>query len=328
MDSRVSILSVDDAPEAVAAVFANAAFAGIEMHPQIGAYGRSYYPSVHGSALLDQSFAVSWQGEAVLACPCTLLEGVLGLNGLPLRLFVRGDAPGDVLKKAVKAAFGHLDAVAACHKASTVWLREEATPVLTDVALAALGRDAQARVALVGGVDLTGGLVLWKSALRKSFQQFVNWGQRALVIEHVDAGSLAPWHFERYRALHAQVAGRVTRSKGSWDVMEQWVREGRGELILAELDGKLAAGSLFIDGTSTSIYMTGVYDRELDKPLAHYLLWHGIERAAARGMKRLELGDIHLKADVDDKLFAIGYFKRGFATHIEQWTDWRWSPRA
>jgi hypothetical protein len=30
---------------------------------------------------------------------------------------------------------------------------------------------------------------------------------------------------------------------------------------------------------------------------------------------------------VDEKLFAIGYFKRGFATDIEQWIDWRWSPK-
>jgi Acetyltransferase (GNAT) domain len=328
MDSRLSVRSIDDAPDFIAGMYANPAFGAIEAHPQIGAYGRAYYPMVHGAQMIDQTFVVCWQGEAVLACPCTVLEGVLGLNGLPLQLFTRAEVDGDVLKKAVKAAFGQLDAVAARHGVSSVWLREKASPVLSDVALAALGREAQARVALVGCVNLKGGAALWKGALRKSFQQFVNWGQRSLAMEHVNAHTGTQVQFERYRDFHAKVAGRVTRSRASWDMMENHVRAGHGELLLAELDGQLAAGSLFIDGTQTTIYMTGVYDRELDKPLAHYLVWHGMERAAARGMATLELGDIHLKADVDDKLFAIGYFKRGFATHIEQWTDWRWSPKA
>ena len=76
-------------------------------------------------------------------------------------------------------------------------------------------------------------------------------------------------------------------------------------------------------------HASGVYDRTLfDKPLAHYPVWLGIERAQLRGMKTLELGVVYDKGTVSDKEYQIGYFKRGFATHIENYTVWRWStPR-
>ena len=109
--------------------------------------------------------------------------------------------------------------------------------------------------------------------------------------------------------------------------MQRNVAEGRGELLLAEMDDKLVAGSLFIDGTEVTIYMNGGYDRDLNKPLAHYLIWHGIERAHRRGMKLFHLGDVHQVSRADDKRYSVGYFKRGFATGIQTWLDWRWLVR-
>jgi hypothetical protein len=129
--------------------------------------------------------------------------------------------------------------------------------------------------------------------------------------------------------FHAEVAGRVTRAQASWDVMYDWVARGCGELILGSLDGRLVAGSLFVDGTQTCIYASGVYERSLfDKPLAHYPVWLGIEHAHARGMKTLELGEVPAKGAVSDKEFQIGYFKRGFATDLDDHWVWRWTPGA
>jgi hypothetical protein len=179
---------------------------------------------------------------------------------------------------------------------------------------------------LTGMVDLTAGPAVWKHALRKSFHQFVNWGRKNLAIQYVNAATPNLEHFDAYREFHSHIAGRVTRPKESWDIQFAELARGRGELILAHLDGKLAAGSLFIDGTELTLYMNGVYDRGLDKPLAHYMVWHGIERALDRGLRLFQLGDIHLPDAVDDKRHSVGYFKRGFATHFEASIVWQWCP--
>ncbi|MGB8893420.1 MAG: hypothetical protein WA322_05145 [Pseudolabrys sp.] len=39
----------------------------------------------------------------------------------------------------------------------------------------------------------------------------------------------------------------------------------------------------------------------------------------------LELGAVPPRGTVPDKEYQIGYFKRGFATHIEDQIVWRWS---
>ena len=78
------------------------------------------------------------------------------------------------------------------------------------------------------------------------------------------------------------------------------------------------AGSLFVDGETTRSYASGVYDRTLfDKPLAHYPVWLGIERAQATGLKKVDLGSVPFFGRAPEKEVQIGYFKRGFATEIE-----------
>ena len=224
----------------------------------------------------------------------------------------------------MRSAFAHIDGVASVHDVHQIELREPATPGLSPIGEGSIAREAQGAPSLIGRVDLGTEPAQWRKSLRKSFRSLVNWGRDNLSISYFNRTDRDRDRFERFRLFHAEIAERVTRPKKSWDVMHDWVVGGRGELICGSLDGKLAAAALFVDGTETSIYMSGVYDRALDKPLAHYMVWHGIERAQARGMKHLHLGDIHLKGAVDDKRYAIGYFTRGFATHIDTYLTWRW----
>lgn len=308
-------------------LLADPAFAAIEAQPQTGRYGRDYYPAYWGERYRDFSFAVIWQDRPVLAVLCGMTDDALGLYGIPMEIFSPAGLDRHVLTLAIKTAFARLDEIAAAEKARELLVREKAGPILSPIGEVALGREAKASTTLIGMVDLTAGPAAWKHALRKSFHQFVNWGQKNLAIDYVNAAAPDPRKFDAYRDFHARVAGRVTRPKRSWDIQFDELRSGRGELILAQLDGKLAAGSLFIDGTEVTIYMNGVYDRDIDKPLAHYLIWHGIERAHGRGMKSFQLGDIHLPDVVDDKRHSIGYFKRGFATHFDARFVWTWQPK-
>lgn len=303
------------------------AFSEIEAHPQTGAYARAYYPAVHGSDHLDLSFAVCSQNVPVVIGLCSLIGETLGLHGLPARIFVREGIAPDQYRAAVRAAFAHIDEIASTKSVREILIRERAGPGLSPIGEASIAREAQASVNLIGRVDLAAGPIQWRKALRKSFRQFINWGRQNLEISYVNAADRNRDRFDQCRLFHAKIAGRVTRPLVSWDVMYAWLAKGHGELVCAELDGKLAAATMFIDGTETCIYMNGVYDREIEKPLAHFMIWHGIERAQQRGMTNLHLGDLHLKDAVDDKKYGIGYFKRGFATHIDTYLTWQWATR-
>jgi Acetyltransferase (GNAT) domain len=323
------IVSLRDNPEIFAGILRSPSFAEIEAHPQTGAYARAYYPAVHGDDHRDLSFAVCQNGIPVVVCLCTLIGRIIGLHGLPLRLFTARDLPSESLVGAAKAALDQIDNLATKFRAREVSLREPMTSVVTAVGETILARNGIPTPNFVAQVDLTKDVVAWRKALRKSFRSLVNWGRREYTISLVNKNNPDAELFDRFREFHAVVAGRVTRPQASWDVMYSWVSRGLGELVVGSIDERLVAASLFIDGTSVCIYMTGAYDRTLfDKPIAHYPLWLGIERAQARGMKVLELGDVHLPGTVSDKEYKIGYFKRGFATHLEANLTWRWTSTA
>jgi hypothetical protein len=95
----------------------HADFAEIETHPQTGAYARAYYPAVHGDDHRDLSFVVRSGDVPLVIGLCSLIDGVIGLHGLPMQFFGRKGISPEVYRGAVKAAFFHLDELAASHGA-------------------------------------------------------------------------------------------------------------------------------------------------------------------------------------------------------------------
>jgi len=320
------ILSAQADPAAFARILAHPGFAEIDAHPQYGQFGRSYHPAIHGDH--DCSFAVFAKDAPALICLCAPLNGVLGLYGMPLKFIFNQSLNNDAHADALAAALGHIEQLMARHGLTEARVLDHAA---TDTSL--IGNQCRVH----GGtssprhtayVDLSVSEVGWRAALRKSSRSLINWGKRNLSISYVNRDAPARDLFDLYRAFHAEVAGRVTRSERSWDAMYEWITQGGGELVMAHLAGQLVAGSLFVDGTEVCIYASGVYDRtQFDKPLAHYPVWLGVERAHARGMRWLELGEIPEKGAVSDKEYQIGYFKRGFATDIVAEAIWRLSPK-
>jgi hypothetical protein len=322
-DTAVSIVAALTDPGGFARILADPAFAAIEAYPNTGSFGRAYHPAIHGDH--DRSFAVSVGGVATLVCLCAPLDGRLAFYGLPLRLILRREDDGTARRIAIAAAFAHLDTLAEGHGARETSVLDLAPGACTAIAEASRARGAVMRPQFIARVDLAAGPAAWRAALRKSSRSLINWGRRNLTIGYVNRDTPDRAMFNDYRAFHAQVAGRTTRGAESWDVMFESIARGAGELNVAFLEGKLIAASMFIDGTETSVYASGVYDRtQFDKPLAHYPLWLGIERARERGLKTLELGEVPVKNTVPDKEYQIGYFKRGFATHIDEVALWRW----
>jgi hypothetical protein len=183
-------------------------------------------------------------------------------------------------------------------------------------------------VRIVALADLVDGEAGLRRGLRKSYRSLVNWGRRNLHIEIVDAARPDQARFEAYRAFHREVAGHVTRSAESWDASFRLVAEGWGELVLGYLGDDLVAGTLVADGTASSYYASGVYDRaRFDKPMAHWPLWLAMTRSMERGRRVFELGDVPAEGEASAKEVAIGHFKRGFATRLVTRLVWTRAAR-
>ena len=322
---KAPAVAIESDARLVSDALGDPAFAEIEAYPHTGAFGRAYHSAIHGN--LDRSFAVCAKGDIALVCLCAPVKGKLGFYGMPVRLIARRCLDSNSHGIAVRLAYSHLHDIARTQGASEVVIRENSTAMLSPIGKEALARGGAATVALMARVDLSLGLPAWRKALRRSFRSLLNWGRNNLSVQFINNANADRSLFNQYRQFHAEVAGRVTRSGASWDVMYDWITRGKGELILGFLDAKLVTGTLLIDGTRTCIYASGVNDRSLfDKPLAHYPLWLAFERAQARGMTTFELGEIPFHGAVSEKEYKIGYFKRGFATNIDIHLDWYWSP--
>jgi len=303
-------------------------FAELNAHPVYGEFGRIYYPAVFGERREDASFAISEGGRPLLIVPCTSGEGQLDYYGLPIRLFLRPGLEETVARRAVAEAFSKVDAIAAERKTGKTVIRDNGSlGELSLIGKQCLNRNAVAALRLTGLCALDKGERGMRQGLRKSFQSLVNWGQRNLKTESIDAKNADRGLFDRYQEFHALTAGRGTRPQRSWDIMFDWIAAGRGELVLGyAADGELVAGTMIIDGAADSYYSSGVYDRQrFEQPLAHWPLWLAMLHSAERGMRVFDLGDLPLSDAASEKEVAIGFFKRGFATKIAAWLAWNWS---
>ena len=306
------------------------AFSAIDAHPISGGFGRAYYPAVFGDHRRKASFAVCEGDRILVIVPCTSGDRRLDYYGLPIRLFLRAGLEGGAAQRALAEAFSYLDTLVAEREVDEVIVRDDASVgQLSLVGKQCFNRHAAAALQLTGLCALDRGEAGIRQGLRKSFQSLVNWGQRNLTIESIDAKDPSRTLFTDYRKFHAAIAGRVTRSDRSWDAMFDWIAGGHGELVLGFLaPGELVTGTMVVDGVTHAYYASGVYDRErFDQPLGHWPLWLAMVHSMERGMGVFELGDLPMTGAATEKEIAIGYFKRGFATDIATRIAWSWSPK-
>lgn len=319
------IVSVADDPEAFDAWRRGGEFPGIDDGAIYGAFGRSYYPAVFEDRREDVGFAVTSDDDPQLIVACTRGADEIDYYGAPVRFFPREGLTGRELELVIAAAFDHLDQLADEGQHVSV-CDDGAVGELSALGKQCLNRRASAALRLTGYCALDGGEVGMRAGLRKSFQSLINWGRRNLDLVSIGKPNPDAALFKAYQAFHAVVAGRVTRSDKSWDAMFDWIAAGRGELVLGYLkSGELVTGTMVVDGAVCAFYASGVYDRErFHQPLAHWPLWVAMLHSAERGKQVFELGDLPLPGAGSDKEFAIGYFKRGFATKIGTSIVWNW----
>lgn len=301
-------------------------FARGQEHPITSVAGERYYAATHSTAV-DLSFAIVDFGAPQLLVKCNVFGKALGYFSEPIILLSREGLTREIYAEMVHAALKVLVAIASKNGAAVVAVKEKrSSDDLTILARECVAWGGKVELWKTGLCDLSLSEKEIHGRIRKSFKSLVNWGRRNLTMKYFSAMNADSALFESYRNFHTEVAGRITRSDKSWNSMRDWILGGTGELALAYLESEeLVAGTMSVDGTETSLYASGVYDRtRFEMPLSHFALYNAILRARDRGLRWFDLGHLPEKGSVSDKEYNIGFFKRGFATDVGVYDVWKY----
>jgi hypothetical protein len=275
-----------------------------------------YYTASGRPGVVDHSFALcDGHGvKAIIYCDDSR-ENSLSRFGLPIEIWARDERQlcDPTLVRQIIAELTRLG-----ETAGSVILRT--CPRLDPsgcIATRLLDLGVVAQPAMRAVLDLSQDDDALLSGMRKGHRQQVRWGRNALSIIAMDAANPDRELFDRYRLLHAEVAGRVTRPMESWDVMFDLIVSGHGDLLLCSFEDEFVGGTLILDSEQVAHYASGAYRRDqFDKPLTHYPLYHAAQRARTRGRRYLDIGET-CGGTLDPsspKELGIANFKRGFSS--------------
>jgi FemAB family protein len=126
--------------------------------------------------------------------------------------------------------------------------------------------------------------------------------------------------FEEFRLLHLEVSGKETRSRESWNIQKEQIKNNEALLVTVKDGGILIGAGLFNYTKNVGSYSIGAYKRELfDKPIGHGVQMKAIEALKEKGCKTYNIGQKMTLLDEKvptDKELSISHFKEGFAGYI------------
>ena len=126
--------------------------------------------------------------------------------------------------------------------------------------------------------------------------------------------------FGRFRDLHFQSAGRLTRGEDTWLHQAQQLFANEMLLCVAYEKGSdvLVGGALFLCSRDEMYYHVAAYDRgRFDSPIGHPIIHAAITYAQQQGMQRFIIGGLNnSNSAMSEKLSRIYHFKNGFQTDL------------
>jgi len=280
------------------------------------------------------AFAVLRDGRPVAAVPVGIEED--GRDGGSVRIGVEGEpcwSPAistaltdgerdDVLR----FVMDETDRLAAVHRAvSSRWRvsaiargYEEYLPSF----LAATTRSGYTDVSLCTRVvDLRGGEEAVRRGMSKGHRAAVTRARRQFTTE-VESGSSPS--FDAYVTLHRAIAGARARPVETYELMRQWLQEGRGALVVACEEGiPIGFVYLMIDGAASYYASTAVHDDHRGDPVGHLMLADAMAWLGRMGVVRFEVGLQQFPGvpfdRPDAKELGITRFKQGFGGRLLPW---------
>lgn len=169
-------------------------------------------------------------------------------------------------------------------------------------------------------VDLSLPIEKIKSFFRKSYKSLITTGERIWNVE-VLSDSIEVKVWQEFRSLHLAVAGRVTRSRESWDLQNASVSNGESFLVVLRDDQrKMVGAGLFVCSKDEGSYSVGAYDRSLfTKPLGHVVQYRAIQEMKRRGCRWYFIGRRFYPSELPtptEKELSISGFKEGISSHL------------
>ena len=285
------------------------------------------YQRGHGGDWQEASCVLRRNNKAVAIWPLTVAErdgvAVLSAQGMPVMppLFV-AECPALTRKKYTVDSLRIADRLAK-RLGLSEWC---STPAFADGSdlgdwqLGAMRQGARCAIRHELYVNLRLTLAEIKSGFRKSFRSLVTSGERLWHVNILRApGDATVW--DEFRLLHAEVAGRVTRSLESWQSQRAALAADEGFLVVLRDAGERMVGAgYFMCSADEGAYAVAAYDRSLfDKPLGHVVQYRAIEELQRRGCRWYRIGTRCFPGDEptpNAKELAIAAFKQGFASHV------------
>jgi len=123
---------------------------------------------------------------------------------------------------------------------------------------------------------------------------------------------------EEYRELHRKCAGRVTRSKETFDKQYEQLENGEAVLCGVEYKKQNIGYSYFTFANSSAWYFSGADDPDYaELPLYHSMVFSGMQYLRKAGIERLDMDQPasptpQFQYYLDKKQLNIALFKRGF----------------
>jgi GNAT superfamily N-acetyltransferase len=153
--------------------------------------------------------------------------------------------------------------------------------------------------------------------MRKGHVYDVKRGMKHFDVTCYGAENISDEVFARYRLLHAQAAGRVTRPLYTFELMRRWISEGKALLLGASKEGSEVGWIYLFLYKGRAYYGSACNHPEWRRqPVGHALQGHALQWLVEHGYAWYELGLQQfgpLLYDLPtDKELAIASFKRGF----------------
>lgn len=211
---------------------------------------------------------------------------------------------------------------------SNLWVRDlGANSSLTFLTSYALANNASAELKYTQVIDLCKKNEEIHRDLTKSLRWGINWGYKNCEINSYDEKNITESIICEFEKLHAQAAGRSTRSQESWRAQYLMIKAKKAFCITARKDDRLVSASLFLAYSNHSYYGVSASDRTLfDKPISHVVIWEGIMAAKARGCHKFEMGEqVYPYQAPSKKELGISYFKKSFGGTTNTFLDLNYS---
>lgn len=162
---------------------------------------------------------------------------------------------------------------------------------------------------------------LW-APVRKGHKYDVNQGKKEFAIRVFSKENVDKEIFDQYRLLHHKAAGRVTRPLETFEMMYQWIMDGKGILCGASKNGKYVGFSYVCLYKDAAYYASASDDPEFETsvPISHVIQWEIITWLKTQEYRYYDIGIQQFGSQVHDipspKDLSISFFKRGFGGKI------------